>query len=145
MRRNSGRSCAPPAGGGVLESGPRTPPGRPKHLRRDGQHFQQWSDSPTRPSHSVRQDESGDRLAPLTNNSPVKVIRQHPFTDGHQQPESFLFFSVEKENRRQDVHGLHRESHHEIIKQTTQLLSAGGQGGRGHSEGKLFFSISPYS
>lgn len=81
----------------------------------------------------MRQDESGDCLAPLTNNSAVKVIRQHPLTDGHQQPESFLFFSVEQENRSEDVHGLHGESNHKIIKQTTQLLLQGYVWGAGDS------------
>lgn len=38
-RRNSGLSCAPPAGGGFLESDPRTRPGRPKHLEKDEQHL----------------------------------------------------------------------------------------------------------
>lgn len=32
MRRNSSRSCAPPAGGGVLWSGPQTLPGPPERL-----------------------------------------------------------------------------------------------------------------
>lgn len=46
---------------------------------------------------------------PLTYDSAVEVVGQHPLTDGHQQPESFLLFGVKQQHRRQDVHGLHGE------------------------------------
>lgn len=45
---------------------------------------------------------------PLTYDPAVEVVRQHPLTNGHQQPESFFFFSIEQQHRRQDVHRLDR-------------------------------------
>ena len=44
----------------------------------------------------------------VTNDSVVEVVRQHPLTHSHQQPEGFLLLSVQQQNGGQDVHGLLR-------------------------------------
>ena len=44
----------------------------------------------------------------VTNDAVVEVVRQHPLTHSHQQPEGFLLLSVQQQNGGQDVHGLLR-------------------------------------
>lgn len=43
----------------------------------------------------------------FTDHPVVEVIRQHPLTHSHQQPEGFLLLGVQQQHRGQDVHGLH--------------------------------------
>lgn len=41
-----------------------------------------------------------------TNHPGVVVIREHAFTQSHQQPESFLLFGIKQQHRCDNVHGL---------------------------------------
>lgn len=42
----------------------------------------------------------------LTYDPGVVIVRQHPLTQCHQQPESFFLCAVEQQDRGDDVHGL---------------------------------------
>lgn len=41
-----------------------------------------------------------------TYNPGVVIVGQHPLAQRHQQPEGILFFGIEQQHRRHDVHGL---------------------------------------
>lgn len=97
MRRNSGPSCVPPAGGGVLESDLRTQPGQPKRLikkinkleKKRWATFQSVTKFPKSFKFDVQKIASRNSVrtpyfaSPLTNYSAIEVIRQHPLTDCH--------------------------------------------------------------
>lgn len=48
----------------------------------------------------------GQRRRQLTDDPAVEVVREHPLTQGNQQPEGFLLSGVQQQDRGQDVHGL---------------------------------------
>lgn len=50
-----------------------------------------------------------------TNHPGIVVIREHAFTQSHQQPESFLLFGIKQQHRCDNVHGLKDERRRQQI------------------------------
>lgn len=67
------------------------------------------------------------RLHVLTYNPSIVIVWQHPLTERHKQPKSFLFFGIKQQHRCHNVHGLWsqgREQKEVKFSQTVNFLSA---------------------
>lgn len=69
----------------------------------------------------TKQPQARSHAHALTYNPGVVVVGQHPFAERHQQPKSLLFFGVEQQHRRHNVHSLRCRGREEIY----QVQSAG--------------------